>query len=61
MQKIFITYLAEKKFSLEKIELKTFFNSETKLSEQEYYNVEIDHSKCEFIPVFVKYHEHLKE
>ena len=32
MQKIVIAYLAEKKFTLEKIEHKTFFNADTKIN-----------------------------
>ena len=56
MQKIVITYLAEKKFTLEKIDLKTFFSAETKINIEEYFKVEIDPKKIEFYPVFVVYH-----
>jgi cytidine deaminase len=38
-QKTIITYLAEKKFTLEKIELKTFFTSETHIQAAEFYDV----------------------
>lgn len=41
-----ITYLAEKKFTLEKIELKTFFNTYTKIKEEDYFSVVVDRSKC---------------
>ena len=61
MEKIIITYLAEKKFTLEKIELKTFFNSETKLKVEDFFDVEIDPGKLEFYPVFVVYHKNIKE
>ncbi len=39
MEKIIITYLAEKKFTLEKVELKTFFNSDSKLNFEDYFDV----------------------
>jgi hypothetical protein len=42
MEKIIITYLAEKKFTLEKVELKTFFTSDSKLQLSDYFDVEID-------------------
>jgi hypothetical protein len=61
MEKTVITYLAEKKFTLEKIELKTFFTSESKLDFSEYFNVEIDPSKLEYYPVFVVYHKNIKD
>jgi hypothetical protein len=46
MQKTMITYLAEKRFTLEKIELKTFFNSDTKIKEDDFFNAAVDRSKC---------------
>lgn len=61
MEKIIITYLAEKKFTLEKIELKTFFNSETKLKIEDFFDIEIDPAKLEFYPAFVVYHKNIKE
>ena len=61
MQKIIITYLAEKKFTLEKLELKTFFTADTKINIEEYFNVEIDPKKIQFYPVFVVYHDDIKE
>lgn len=45
MEKIIITYLAEKKFTLEKVELKTFFTSDSKLNLNDYFDVEIDPKK----------------
>ena len=61
MEKIVITYLAEKKFTLEKVELKTFFTSDSKLNLSDYFDVEIDPKKLEFYPAFVVYHKNIKE
>ena len=46
MQKIMITYLAQKKFTLEKIQLKSFLSAETKIKEEDYFSIEIDKKKC---------------
>lgn len=61
MEKIIITYLAEKKFTLEKVELKTFFNSDSKLNFEDYFDVQIDPHKLDCYPVFVVYYKHFKE
>lgn len=61
MEKTMITYLAEKKFTLEKIELKTFFNTYTKIKEEDFFNVAVDRSKCEFLPSFIVYAKDIKE
>ena len=56
-----ITYLAEKKFTLEKIELKTFFNTYTKIKEDDFFAVPVDRSKCEFLPSFIVYAKDIRE
>jgi hypothetical protein len=61
MQKTMITYLAEKKFTLEKIELKSFFNHNTKIRDEDYFNVVVDRSKCEILPSFIVYSKNIKE
>lgn len=61
MEKTMITYLAEKKFTLEKIELKTFFNYESKIRNEDYFNVQIDKFKCEILPPLIVYCKNIKE
>ena len=61
MVNITVTYFAEKKYSLEQLELKTFFSPDTQINVQEYFDVEIDPKEIEFYPVFVVYYKHIKE
>jgi hypothetical protein len=61
MQKNVNTYLAEKKFTLEQIELKTFFSADSTFRDGEYYEVEIDLKRCEVFPAFVVYHKEMRE
>lgn len=60
MQKNINTYLAEKKYTLEQIELKTFFSADSVFDDADYYDVEIDLKKCEIFPAFVLYHKNIK-
>jgi hypothetical protein len=61
MQKNINTYLAEKKYTLEQIELKTFFSADSVFDDADYYDVEIDVKKCEVFPAFVIYYKNIKE
>ena len=41
--------------------MKTFLSSETKIKENDYFNVEIDRKKCEYCPSIIIYHKEFKE